>query len=725
MSDFNQDEIDALLAGLGTDGAGGGDEPAAEPEMELEGVASQDDIDALFAAVGSDAPDDAPAAAEAPAAEAPPPAPEPAAIMEEEGAASQDDIDALFAAVGGDAPDAAPAAAEAPAPEAPPPAPEPAAAMEEEGVANQDDIDALFANAGGDAVAPAAEPEPVAEAPAAAPEPEPEPEPEAAPQPLAAGAADDSGSMDSADIEALLSGIKADAPANVGVGGGTVAIDTVDMNELLNQINEAAPPPAQMPAHDTQSADTITEVPDPAAMFGLPQAEIPAPQMPFLQPQPMAYSVPSTPAPPLELPPAASHMRDVRSVLSSAGEVESMANQISGMLGQLSEKAHRYMQAWLTADSESKDLRTRLLNEEHLRAVAIGEKDAMVKEVEHLRSKVSTLEGEKLGTDEARRTSEAALQSQIRELESRIKILSSETESLKDELTRSRTEATGVDIESRRARFEADRLKSEIESERMERLRIQRALENREKEIQAMQAQSAGQASSLFIDELHRLVRRLESELDARASGAHEALRQVDRLEVPESMVPVMANLRASLMQALGADKEQNDAIRSLGREAERVGGIKGVEPVKTEMVSFESALSTYNLVSALEIAGALLREAKATPVSLMRRIYQSPALRRQEASEHLSDLARLLEGLRTVQESADRARGSESGDSEVFFVQMFDFLHNLVRMKLVTRMTGDMWRIFLDLRGRFSFVTSDKQWADYRDGVLGTKNDS
>ncbi len=677
MGDFNQDEIDALLAGLGTDGAGGGDESAAEP------------------------------------------APEP--DLELEGVASQDDIDALFAAVGGPTEDAAPAAE--PAPEPPPEhqSPSPAAA-EEEGVASQDDIDALFASTGAEA-APAPEPEPVAEAPVEEPPTQPaavpEPEPEAAPQP--AIATDDSGTMDSADIEAVLSDIKADAPANVGVSGGTVAIDTVDMNELLNQINEAAPPPAQMPVHDIHSAETVTEVPDPNAGFAAELPDISIPQMPFPTPQPAAYSVPSTPAPPLELPPAASHMRDVRSVLSSAGEVESMANQISGMLGQLSEKAHRYMQAWLTADSESKDLRTRLLNEEHLRAVAIGEKDAMLKEVEHLRSKVSTLEGEKLGTGEARRTSEAALQSQIRELESRIKILSSETESLKDELTRSRTEATGVDIESRRARFEADRLKSEIESERMERLRIQRALENREKEIQAMQAQSAGQASSLFIDELHRLVRRLESELDARASGAHEALRQVDRLEVPESMVPVMANLRAALMQALGADKEQDDAIRSLGREAERVSGIKGVEPVKTEMVSFESALSTYNLVSALEIAGALLREAKATPVSLMRRIYQSPALRRQEASEHLSDLARLLEGLRTVQESADRARGSESGDSEVFFVQMFDFLHNLVRMKLVTRMTGEMWRIFLDLRGRFSFVTSDKQWGDYRDGVLGT----
>jgi hypothetical protein len=52
----------------------------------------------------------------------------------------------------------------------------------------------------------------------------------------------------------------------------------------------------------------------------------------------------------------------------------------------------------------------------------------------------------------------------------------------------------------------------------------------------------------------------------------------------------------------------------------------------------------------------------------------------------------------------------------------MFDFLHNLVRLKIVTRLAGEVWRIFLDLRGRFSFVTSDRQWAEYRDNTLGNK---
>jgi hypothetical protein len=84
--------------------------------------------------------------------------------------------------------------------------------------------------------------------------------------------------------------------------------------------------------------------------------------------------------------------------------------------------------------------------------------------------------------------------------------------------------------------------------------------------------------------------------------------------------------------------------------------------------------------------------------------------------------LTRLLEGLRTVQESGDRTRGTESAESEVFYVHLFDFMHNLVKLKLINRMSGDIWRLFLDLRGKFSFVTSDKQWAEYRDTTLRGK---
>jgi hypothetical protein len=206
--------------------------------------------------------------------------------------------------------------------------------------------------------------------------------------------------------------------------------------------------------------------------------------------------------------------------------------------------------------------------------------------------------------------------------------------------------------------------------------------------------------------------------LDARSSGAHDALKQLDRLDVGEDQVPVVANLRAALMAALGRE-DADDALKSLGRDASGIKGPGAVAPQKAEMVSFESALSTYNLVQAVDVAGALLRESCTTPGGLMRKVYQNSALRRPEVAEHLGDLSRLLEGLRTIQESTDRSRGAESGESEVFYVHMFDFLHNLVRMKLVNRLSGDMWRLVLDLRGRFSFVTSDKQWSEYRDKTL------
>jgi hypothetical protein len=450
-------------------------------------------------------------------------------------------------------------------------------------------------------------------------------------------------------------------------------------------------------------------------------------------PPPPAAAVPPPPAPQImvsPLPPlpsgetaAPSGPRREFSVLYGAGEVESVANQINALLNAMSEKAHGYMQAWIAADSEAKELRARALGEERRRTNLESEKEALARQVDDLRSRLGEVEGGKIAVEESRRTLETSFQARTRELESRVKMLTSEADSLKDELTRARNQATGVDIESRRARFEVDRLKNEVESERMERLRIQRALENREKEIQAMQAQASGQASSLFIDELHRLVRRLETELEVRSSGAHDALKQLDRIDVSEDMVPVMSNLRASLLQALGRDADADDALKSLGRDAGGVQGGMAVAPQKAEMVSFESALATYNLSGAIDVASALLREATATPSALMRKMYQCPALRRPEVGDHLEDLTRLLEGLRTVQEANDRSRGTESADSEVFYVHLFDFMHNLVKLKLINRLSGDIWRLFLDLRGKFSFVTSDRQWAEYRDNTLRGKS--
>lgn len=746
MSDINQDDIDKLLqdALMGE----GDDSPAQDvppPEVslpDLEGAASQDDIDALFAAVGAGEPVPAPAPAAVPE-------PAPPAKTDEGGAANQDDIDALFAAVGD-------AGGETAEPEA-------------GGVANQDDIDALFASVGGDA------PEPAAAGPGQPAEPEaggvanqddidalfsavdnaPEPEPERGQvdqddinalfeSELAEAEAvvDKEAAAADSDLNELLSSIAGEEPAGEDAPfvptddtetampeeaeRSEPAADDIDMDELLRQVAEAAPPPPPPPPKTPMldAGDTTVLSPDVSTALAQAQAEamqhhappaaMPPPAPPVPPPQ-----VPAAPPPPSAAAIAPSGQRREFSVLYGAGEVESVANQINALLNTMSEKAHGYMQAWISADSEAKELRSRALEEERRRTTLESERGALSRQLDELRLRLGELEGGKIAEEESRRTLETTHKAKIRELESQVSLLSSEAETLKNELTRVRNQATGVDIESRRARFEVDRLKNEVESERMERLRIQRALENREKEIQAMQSQSQGQASSLFIDELHRLVRRLESELDARSAGAHEALKQLDRLETTEAMVPVAANLRASLMQALGQDGDAADALKSLGREAAGIKGPAAVAPGKAEMVSFESALSTYNLTGAVEVAGSLLRDASATPGTLMRKIYQCPALRRPEVGDYLVDLARLLEGLRTVQESNDRTRGSETGESEVFYVHMFDFLHNLVCLKLINRLSGDIWRLFLDLRGRFSFVTSDKQWAEYRDKTL------
>ncbi len=723
MSDINQDDIDKLLQEAMLGGAPEEAAPpppaegAPEPMEEERGPASQDDIDALFAAVGSD-PDPSPAAGPAPTPPPPPPPPAPEPDEDLEGVANQDDIDALFSAVGAGA---VPAAAPVPKPPAPP--------AEDGGVANQDDIDALFSSMAdaGPGESPS-DTETVDSLPPTPPEKSFESRLAEAEE-EAAGAQDGD---DVADLDALLSSIAgaeeafAGPPAAPAPGKAAAAPDgDLDMEELLKQINEAAPPPPPKPPAQPAAAATVgaeTAVID-FSQPGITSALTGAGMKPAAPAAPAPAPTPPPPPPPSAMPPAppaAAGQRREFSVLYGAGEVESVANQINSLLSAMSEKAHGYMQAWIAADSEAKELRTRALAEERRRISLESEKAAMGRQLDEIRSKLGEVEGAKIAGEESRRTLETSFQAKVRELESRVSMLTSEADTLKEELTRARNQATGVDIESRRARFEVDRLKNEVESERMERLRIQRALENREKEIQAVQAQSSGQASSLFIDELHRLVRRLESELEARTSGAHEALKQLDRMEVPEPLVPVAANLRAALMQALGADGDPDDALKALGREAAGVRGPAAVAPAKTGVVSFETALSTLNLSGAIDVAGTLLREAKATPGLLMRKIYQCPALRRPEVADHLADLARLLEGLRTVQESADRTRGSESGESEVFYVHMFDFLHNLVRLKLVTRLTGDVWRVFLDLRGRFSFVTSDKQWAEYRDKTLG-----
>jgi hypothetical protein len=99
--------------------------------------------------------------------------------------------------------------------------------------------------------------------------------------------------------------------------------------------------------------------------------------------------------------------------------------------------------------------------------------------------------------------------------------------------------------------------------------------------------------------------------------------------------------------------------------------------------------------------------------------LYRTPELREPAIGDHVGGVIKLLGGLKSVQEAADLDRGQESPEAERFYVQMFDYLHGLVRAKLVTRAQEEAWRFFLELRGRFSFVTSDKEWTAHRDSVL------
>ncbi len=786
----SQDDIDALFSAVAGEeppspveppAAQAQNTPAVKAEEVAPGAASQDDIDALFSNFPSapppakspaPKPPAAPAPAVPPAAADPAPGPQTIPEMQNEdlrGLANQDDIDALFSNIA-----AAPAAPAAPATPVARPAPAPAKAETPVAKAKpgpggpvaQDDLNALFAELGGTESAAAGMQEETADLDALLSNLSPDgkmPTGEAGEDGDESGTAVREAGPDQPDQAFDLSGGPAPTAAvEIDANAQTTVVNEFDMEQLLREVAGAAPdPPPPTPGTkklyrpSLENAVTDTQVLDPFQASLNARAEAgpkarpapaPAPQRPvaiapatgagsanYLPPAPTVPPPPPSPQPPpagVAGAPGASAGRREYSVLYGAGEVDGVASQIVALLNAMSEKAQGYMQAWIAADSEAKELRTRALAEERKRDTLASEKmaleaekTALAQQIQELRKRIGELEGAKIAHEETRRTLEASHQVTTRELENRIAMLLTESQTLKDEMVRVRNTATGVDMESRRARFELDRLKNEVESERMERLRIQRALENREKEIQAMQAQSSGQASSLFIDELHRLVRRLESELDARTSGASEALRQLDRLEVPETMVPAAANLRAALMLALGQEHEGEDALKSLGREAARTRGGMALQSQKAELVSFESALSTYSLVQAVDVAGALLREASTTPAVLMRKVYQCPALRRPEVADHLADLSRLLEGLRTVQEAKDRTRGVESGDSEVFYIHLFDFLHNLVRLKLVNRLSGDIWRLFLDLRGRFSFITSDKQWADYRDGMLKDKN--
>lgn len=418
------------------------------------------------------------------------------------------------------------------------------------------------------------------------------------------------------------------------------------------------------------------------------------------------------------------------SLMCSSTDVEKISGDIASLLGQLAERAKRFQTAFVASDQEAKHLRSLVAARDHTLTVLEtdrdqrvasleGEKNAYRQEVEELRKTVNRVTGERLAAEEAARTEVASLQVQLREQSSRAQMLSAEVQSLKEELERARTDSTGSDLESRRFRFEAERLKNELASERQERLRMQRALENREKELQAMQAQAAGHASTLFLDELHRLVRRLESELDVRTSAAHDALGQLQRLKREGAKEEVLRGLHAAVSQAAGLTRDEDDALDALAHDAERPKPQEAPPAPPPGPDTLLKALERHDFAEAAEMAGAILRAGQRTPVELMEEVYRCQALRRSEVSEKLGGLLRLLRGIKDVQEAADRARGRESAETDRLFVEMFDFLHTLVRLKILGRGDQEAWRFFLDLRGRFNFLTSDKQWQAYRDKVL------
>ncbi len=402
----------------------------------------------------------------------------------------------------------------------------------------------------------------------------------------------------------------------------------------------------------------------------------------------------------------------------SSGEVENLAGQMSGLLGQLSERARRFQAAWLTADQEARELRhTLTLNQQKVH-VLNGEKQSLHSEINTLRKQYSQIEGEKLAASEAHRTEIASLELQLREQESRNNMISSEIRSLKEELERARNETTGSDLESRRSRFELERITQELTAERQERQRLTRALENREKELQAMQAQSAGHASTLFLDELHRLVRRLESELDIRTSSAHEALSVIDRMQFIPEQEMYAATLRTAIAAAAGMTPDENDALNILDKQSTL--GQESLQPAPPPGAdTFKAALERFDFAKASAIASASMRSGEKVPLDFIKVIHEASVLRRPEITKYLDDMAAMLRGIKNLQEASDRARGKEGDTTEIMYVLIFDLLHTFVRMKLISRATTAIWDLFLELRGRFSFLTSDRQWKEYRDRLL------
>jgi hypothetical protein len=418
------------------------------------------------------------------------------------------------------------------------------------------------------------------------------------------------------------------------------------------------------------------------------------------------------------------NIRETLSLMEAGTEIEGITGEIASLLGQLSERARRYQNGWQTGNQEVKELRGKLRAAEKQINLLNSEKLSLQDELISYKSRVAAIEEEHSLSVDKNQTDIATLNSKLREREGRINQLESEVKSLNQELSNAHNSVANSDVESRRAAFGLERVKNELESERQERARLQRMLEMREQELQAVQARSAGEASSLFLDELHRLIRRLESELNVRTGAARDALKAVENLSGGSADSSSVDLARKSLLVASGLD-ENSDALRELSRMSEQPSASvsdAGRTPPGAFAISLDDLsrdLDSFNIEDAALKVSRIISEKTSSPVQIMERVYNSTAMHSEEVCRHLVSTIMMLRNLHETQAKIDATRGRETTETERLYVQMFDLLHKFVRMKAINKSTPDAWRFFLDIRGRYTFITSDAQWEAYKNKQL------
>ncbi len=409
------------------------------------------------------------------------------------------------------------------------------------------------------------------------------------------------------------------------------------------------------------------------------------------------------------------------SLLQSGSEIEGITGEIASLLGQLSERARRSQSAFESSNQEIGDLRSRLRAAEKRVSLLNSEKISMQEELTVLKSRIASTEEEHIFYVEKSQSDISSLQIKVRERDNRLRQLETEIESTTHELKNNHNLVANADVESRRSIFELERTKTELDAERQERARLQRMLDMREQEIQAIQSRSAGEASSLFMDELHRLIRRLESELNVRTGAAREALQAIEGNPSDPAAVDIA---RKNLLIASGID-EDSDTLEELNRLERQTGGVmKNAGTFKAGNFSvsldeFSTDLNNLEMEEACIKAGRILSEKSATPVAVMDRIYKTDSLRTEKAGNHLVALIMLFQSIDKAQKKFDSVRGRENSDTEKTYVMIFDMLHYLVRIKAINKSTPEAWSFFLEIRGKYSFITSDTQWSVYRDKQL------